>query len=399
MNRIKEFAGEFARSVAFICERSPLAADRPLRWTVIANTAAGGFTIGKRLLAHRAALEAAVKKAAPMRLYHAEPSLTSRKAGSRFAEYGFYETKAAGNAAMITRDLLEEALSAGSEAENPLFLVLSSGGDGTALEILCEFHKRITAAPDVAAKLRDSFVFLRLPMGTGNDGADAPNLGDALDTLLEARGRVYSSAVRLSTSTHGKGPFYAFNILSAGLDAFVSRWTNRMKGRLPGDSYKLWLDAASLFYSKIHKVGLMDVRVRDETYGPVKHFREKTLLLAVGASGRRTYGAGNRILPDDRNVCMMREMPVLRKIAIKGLVARGEHGGCPEVRLFSARRVEFTCEYPILAQTDGETVLLEPSDFPAAIDVSEPLVPLLSRTPCKRIALAYGVCYSPRSGE
>ncbi|MDR2445330.1 MAG: diacylglycerol kinase [Spirochaetaceae bacterium] len=377
---MKEFAGEFARSIAFICERSQFALGRPLRWTVIANTAAGGFTIKKRVARHRSAMEVSVKKAAarPEAECRARPSDSALKSESRFAGYGFCETRAAGDAALITRDLLKEAVLAsedGEGLEKPLFLVISAGGDGTALEILAEFHKQVTASPE---KLRDMFVFLRLPMGTGNDGADAQNLEDALSGLMEAPGVAYTSAVRLSTSTPGKGPFYAFNILSAGLDAFVTHWTNRMKGRLPGDSYKLWLDAASLFYNKIYKVGVMDVSAYDETGNPVKQFREKTLLLAVGASGHRSYGAGNRIMPDERNVCVMREMPLFRKIAIKGLVARGGHINSPEVLLFSARYVKFMYEHPVLAQMDGETILLEPSDFPAAIEVLEPLIPILS---------------------
>jgi diacylglycerol kinase family enzyme len=372
---MKEFAAEFARSIASICERGLIAAGRPLRWAVIANTAAGGFTIRKRLEKHSAALEEALRKAAAMQLQgRAKPSECILKSGGRFAEYGFFETRAAGDAALITKELLNEAVSVIEGGENPLFLVISAGGDGTALEILCEFYKQITAAPE---KLRDSFVFLRLPMGTGNDGADARNLSDALAGLIEARGVTYTSAVRLTTSAPGKGPFYAFNILSVGLDAFVTHWTNRMKGRLPGDSYKLWLDAASLFYNKIYKVGFMDVCAYDAEGRPVKQFREETLLLAVGASGRRTYGAGNRILPDERNVCAMREMSVFRKIAIKGLVASGRHTDSPEVSLFSARLVRFLYEHPILAQMDGETVLLEPSDFPATIEVLEPLIPVL----------------------
>jgi diacylglycerol kinase family enzyme len=150
-----------------------------------------------------------------------------------------------------------------------------------------------------------------------------------------------------------------------------------MKGRLPGDSYKLWLDAASLFYNKIYRVGIMEARAYDRDGNAAARFREKALLLAVGASGRRSYGAGNKILPDDRNVCIMREMPLFRKIVVKGLVAGGRHTDCPEVLLFSAVSVKFICEYPILAQLDGETVLLEPQDFPAAIEVSPPVIPVL----------------------
>jgi hypothetical protein len=43
--------------------------------------------------------------------------------------------------------------------------------------------------------------------------------------------------------------------------------------------------------------------------------------------------------------------------------------------LFNARRVEFSAMYPMLAQMDGETVLLEKEDYPAAIELTEPLIP------------------------
>jgi diacylglycerol kinase family enzyme len=378
---MNDFVFEFARAIAFICERSPLAGRRPLRWTVIANTAAGGFTIRKRVLAHAGGMEISLKKAASLPVCRAEPSQSARRAGNRFAAYGFCKTGAAGEAAMITKELLREAEAATrSETpdDNPLFLVISAGGDGTALEILREFHKQIEVTP----KFHEAFVFLRLPMGTGNDGADTQSLRDALFCLLEPRGIRDASAIRLSVSTPWKGPFYAFNILSAGLDAFVTHWTNKMKGKLPGDSYKLWIDAASLFYNKIYRVGIMEARAYDREGNAAAMFREKALLLAVGASGRSSYGAGNRILPDDRNVCIMREMPVFRKIAMKGLVADGRHANCPEVLLFSAVLVKFISEYPILAQMDGETVLLQPQDFPAAIEVLPPLIPVLDTALC-----------------
>jgi diacylglycerol kinase family enzyme len=373
---MNNFAFEFARALAFICRRCPLAGGRPLRWTVIANTAAGGFTIKKRVLAHGEALEISLKKAASLPVCRSEPSKSARVAKNPFAEYGFCTTNAAGDAAMITKELLWEAdvaISRETAGERPLFLVISAGGDGTALEILREFYRHIEVSP----KFHDAFVFLRLPMGTGNDGADTKSLKDALFSLIEPCGIRDVSAVRLSVSTPGKGPFYAFNILSVGLDAFVTHWTNKMKGKVPGDSYKLWLDAASLFYNKIYRIGIMEARAYDRDGNAAAQFCEKALLLAVGARGYRSYGAGNRILPDDRNVCIMREMPVFRKMEMKRLVAGGRHANCPEVLLFSAVSVKFICEYPILAQMDGETVLLQPQDFPAAIEVLPPVIPVL----------------------
>jgi diacylglycerol kinase family enzyme len=161
------------------------------------------------------------------------------------------------------------------------------------------------------------------------------------------------------------------------LDAFVTHMTNKMKDRLPGDSYKLWIDMAALFYDRLYRVGSMEVLAYNEAGSEVEHFVEKVLLLAVGISGYRTYGSHKKILPDDRNVCMVRQMPLLRKIALKGLFTTGEHSNKPESKLFTARRVEFRGENPILAQMDGETVLLTPEDFPAAIELTEPAIPVV----------------------
>jgi diacylglycerol kinase family enzyme len=190
---------------------------------------------------------------------------------------------------------------------------------------------------------------------------------------------VKAPALRLLTATAGKGPFLAFNILSVGLDAFVTHMTNKMKGRLPGDSYKLWVDLAALFYDRIYTVGPLDVRALDGEGREVPggKFRRPILLLAVGAGGRRTYGSGKKILPDSRNVCALNQMPLLRKLALKELFNYGTHIDKPEAFLFNASRVEFSGLHPILAQMDGETVLLQPEDFPAAIEMTPPVIPVL----------------------
>jgi diacylglycerol kinase family enzyme len=170
----------------------------------------------------------------------------------------------------------------------------------------------------------------------------------------------------------------AFNILSVGLDAFVTHMTNRMKGTLPGDSYKLWVDIAALLYDRIYPVGPINVRAWDAG-GETQNFREKLLLCAVGAGGRRSYGSHKMILPDERNVCAVRQMPLLRKIALKGLFTTGAHVNKPESILFSANRVELSGEHPVLAQMDGETVLLEREDFPLSIELTEAVIPVLRR--------------------
>ena len=184
--------------------------------------------------------------------------------------------------------------------------------------------------------------------------------------------------LRLKTAG-GKGPFLAFNILSVGLDAFVTHMTNKTKGTLPGDSYKIWVDLAALFYDCIYKVGCMAVRATDSNGETVKELKEKLLLLAVGESGRRTYGSHKWILPDDRNVCAMKQMPLLRKLALKGLFNYGTHIDKPEAILWNAAAVQFSAEHPLLAQMDGETVLLDKGDFPAVIELTEPVIPIIKK--------------------
>jgi diacylglycerol kinase family enzyme len=337
----------------------------PLRWVIIANPVAGGFALSPRWKKNRLSLEETAVRARaqnPLRP-GSGPADLARQSG------GLVATSGPGHAGRIVEDLLEEA--AGNR-EGFFYLVICAGGDGTSREALSALY----AAPE---ELRKHCAVLRLPMGTGNDGADSWNLGEALDLLVRPSRIDWSPALKLSTAGAGKGPFLAFNILSLGLDAFVTHMTNKMKGRFPGDSYKLWVDIAALLYDRIYRVGPMRVRAFDGEGRVVQDFRDTPLLLAVGVSGRRTYGSRQHILPDDRNVCMMRQMPLLRKIALKGLVAAGRHIAEKEALLFNASRVEFAGEHPVLAQMDGETVRLEPQDFPGIIELGAPVIPLLKR--------------------
>jgi len=367
----------FAKTMAEICAHSLAAPGRRLEYTIIVNPCAGGFTIRKRWKKHHAILEEYRKKAQanPLR-GDTRPSAAAKegKIGAKsFPEYGTVLTGKSGHAKEIAKAVIDSAL-ASRESNPPFQLIICAGGDGTSWEVLSALH-------DAPARFLSSAAVIRLPLGTGNDGADAPSLDGALDLLIKSVYVEYTPALRLYTKQSGpassKGQFLAFNILSVGLDAFVTHMTNKMKGKLPGDSYKLWVDIAALFYDRVYKVDYMEVKSFDEHGKEVNSFREKLLLIAVGASGHRTYGSGNKILPDDRNVCAVKQMSMFRKIALKDLFGTGEHISKPESILFTARRVEFSAMYPLLAQMDGEAVLLEREDFPAAIELTAPLIPLL----------------------
>jgi diacylglycerol kinase family enzyme len=361
-----------AETLAEICRRSTLCLDRsgnlPLRWLVIANPAAGGFTMLARRKICREALEYCLTEARknPLREDCAPAAAAGTGVNPALAACGLVQTTGHGSAAKYTQALIGEAKTNSAA----FYLVISAGGDGTSREVLSAlYHAPVEA--------RSNMAILRLPLGTGNDGADSPSLVDALMLLIKPSRIEFNPALRLVTAPGGPASLnpahLAFNILSVGLDAFVTHMTNKMKGKLPGDSYKLWVDIASLLYDRLYKVDFLDVKADN---GAVS-FREKLLLLAVGASGHRTYGSQKKILPDDRNVCAVKQMPLLRKLALKGLFTTGNHIDKPETILFNARRVEFSGSFPLLAQMDGETILLHPEDFPAVIELTGPVIPVL----------------------
>ncbi|MDR2783063.1 MAG: diacylglycerol kinase [Treponema sp.] len=353
----------FSAGVAKICAHTPLAKDKPLRWIIIANPKAGGFTIKSRWKKHAADLNAAIEKAA------LNPP---RKDAAPSGATGVLPTGKAGDAKRFA-----ETVIAAMEQDDAFHLIITAGGDGTSLEVL-------TALFYASESLRARCAVLRLPMGTGNDGADAWELGKALDLIVSPSTTTFAPALRLTCATTDKGTFLAFNVLSVGLDAFVTHNTNKMKGALPGDSYKLWVDIASLFYDRIYTVGHMDIKAFDEDGAEVRSLSGKPLLIAAGASGRRTYGSHKHILPDDRNVCVVWQMPVYRKLMLKEKFTTGAHIDEPETVLFSASRIEFQGEHPILAQMDGETALLTKEDFPCAIALTGPVIPILRPAPIDR---------------
>jgi diacylglycerol kinase family enzyme len=373
--KAKQKLDYFGQSLSEILIHSRAVPGKALRWTIIANPRAGGFTIGRRWKRHEAALAKTVRAAAANPRRDAGPSRYALSAGGGPA--GLLLTTGPGRALDMTASLCGEA----AGESGTFHLIVTAGGDGTSLEALEALYQ----AP---AEIRNRCAVLRLPLGTGNDGAEAWELEDALQFLLVPTRVDFARGLKLSTARRetwpedgafpGK-PLLAFNILSVGLDAFVTHMTNRMKGSLPGDSYKLWVDIAALLYDRIYRVGPMELTAFGEDEPEGRHIRERVLLCAMGAGGRRSYGSHKMILPDERNVCVVRQMPLLRKVALKGLFTTGEHIHAAEASLFNARRIVLSGEHPILAQMDGETVLLEKEDFPVVMELTEALIPVLRR--------------------
>lgn len=342
----------FEQGLARVLGKTAAFPGRRLHVDVIVNPASGGFTrprAARRILDGLAAAERDAE------------TLPERASG---VEIAFHRTARPGHATEIAAKLIFESKPTSDEAR----LLVSAGGDGTSLEIM----KAMMAAPNGAG---NGFAVLRLPLGTGNDGADGRDVRTSLGRLLAPSEPATQRAVRVTTAS-GRGPWHAFNIASVGLDAFVTDMTNRMKRFLPGDSYRIFLDLAAVFYDRIYEVRPSRFTLSLDGKETAREER-KLLILVMGCSGNRQYGSNKKILPGEENVCFVDQMPLARKIATKNTFAEGTHRSVPEAHLARADRIELYYEGRILVQTDGEAELLGPDDFPLVMELTPPCIRFL----------------------
>jgi diacylglycerol kinase family enzyme len=349
---------ELAASVSRLFERSPAFPGESLAIDLIANPKAGGFTRSAYSRQHMAELAQLESRAASLDPRGAPTSLE------------LHCTERSGHAADIMRGILEASK---SDKPGQRRIIITAGGDGTSLETAA-------ALVELPESERGRFALLRLPMGTGNDGSEGRNLGVCLARILGQMAFIPRRAIRVVPApAGGKDILWSFNIASVGLDAFVCEMTNRLKTHLPGDSYKFWVDVASVSYDRVWPPAPLTVRGFDEAGQETVSFTNPCLLLAFGVSGRRQYGSNKPILPDDDNVCAVFQMSLFKKLAFKDRIASGKHRSLgPEVlKLFSASRLRLEYDRGILLQREGEVTELAASDFPLVIEISEPVYNVL----------------------
>jgi len=324
----------------------------PLIVDVIANPYAGFFKRQPTVRRHIQELET---RLSDLRLRYPRRKVEINTV--HFTEYP-------GHARLIAERILAREERAHSGIEH---LLIACGGDGTSNEIC-------TALVDGDPSLLDRLKLLRLPLGTGNDVADAATFSQAYDLILGPQRTVRTGALHVTTGSGAS--LYSFNIGSVGLDAYIAGLTNKFKRAIPGDAYKLMVDVGSLFYERRVRPGPMDIRLCHEG-------RETRIggflpsMVVVGISGGRTYGGHMPVLPGAENVCLISSMSVMKKLRSKTLLFRGRHGELPEVRFASADRVDI--EYPsrLPLQLDGELTWLDGSDFPLSFRVLRPRINVL----------------------
>jgi diacylglycerol kinase family enzyme len=307
---------------------------------VVINTRAGA-------LSHRGRLKR-VRRA--VRLFTDGLEGERRADDAMVVHYHF--TQYHGHAREIARRILLSATDPGRRR-----VVVSLGGDGTHGEILGVLSK---ADPALQAR---TTVF-RLPLGSGNDGADSPELVTALRLMLS--GRTVSGLPYVRVQTAAGRSFDAFNIASVGIDAFVTDASARLKRLLPGNVYRFAAATSAALYQTVLRPREMTVELGRSGAAPVPR-AGRFVLLAVGPSGPRTYGNGMRILPGEHNVCLVHRLTTFQIMMLKSLMYRGEHVELPMVETFASNSVTLRYDGRLPLQTDGEPVWLRAGDFPLRI--------------------------------
>jgi diacylglycerol kinase family enzyme len=341
---------ELAEGLSYLLDRAPALPGTLAGALLVANPNAGGFTRPSYSRRRHAELLELKARAATLPVQAGRPRLE------------LCRTKKPAHAAEIAREFFTAARASGLR-DGEFRLVMTAGGDGTSLDVL-------SSLMELPTEERRHYLVLRLPFGTGNDGSDGRDLSASLGQLLEPCVAIPKTAILVSPNREGgKAPIWSFNIASFGVDAFITHMTNHLKNIFPGDSYKLWVDIASVFYDFAWPTRDLELKAYAETGAVVRNFSRRLLLLAIGASGYRQYGSNKAILPGVENVCAVTQMSVFRKLAVKGPLQSGAHRGFPEVDLFSAQRLELKYSDRILFQADGEATRFDAEDFPLKVEL------------------------------
>ena len=316
---------------------------------------------------------------------------------ARDISYRIFSTEYAGHAKDLTKSVVSQLI-ASDEADSE-YIIITAGGDGTSLEVQTSLYKCAMEGPKHRDVIMNKIALLRLPLGTGNDGTDGHSIEETVGLLrggllfTNARAiRVYpeknpdEEAVRACGKNpekyqdmNFKSPWYAFNIASIGLDAYVVYMTNTVKKKLPGNFYHLCVPLSGIVYDKHFPVDTMKIEVfanKDDT-NPAEEINTKITLLAFGASGNRVYGGGHKVLPNENNLCIAPKISLPVLIKENHRFVDGSFVGTPLASLHEADKIRLSYNKAILMQCDGETVMLSPAHFPIIMELSDPCLRVL----------------------
>ena len=318
---------------------------------------------------------------------------------AKSTEYKIFSTEYAGHAKDLTKSVVAQLIA--TDQPDTESLIVTAGGDGTSLEVQTALYKCAMEGPKHSDAVMNKITILRLPLGTGNDGTDGHCIEETVDLLKGGLLFSNSRAIRVYPEKEPadeeiracgkkpekyqdinfKAPWYAFNIASIGLDAYVVYMTNTVKKRLPGNFYHLCVPISGLVYDKEFPTGNAEIQLfqNAEDSQPSQTVKTKITLMAFGASGYRVYGGGHKILPNDNNLC------ITPKVCLPVLITQNHHFvdgsfvGTKLATLHTVEKIRLNYDKPILMQCDGETVMLSPAHFPLIMELTAPCLRVLKK--------------------
>ncbi|GEM_PF-1958455 len=246
-------------------------------------------------------------------------------------------------------------------------LVVIAGGDGTANHALSVF---VTASSSDL----EGISFFRVPLGTGNDYADAPDLGSVFHVLSGKYEIAYPPYLEYNSA--GKPWGFGFNIGSIGLDAWVVMLNAKLRKRIPGNFYKLAADLSGLFYKGSAKPSPMTAELFKEEK-LTSRFEGEFLLTAFAPEGHRVYGGGIKVLPGDDNLCRITPMSLWSFLTLKDRFYKGLHLAEKFTTVATFDRAVFYSSGRLAGQYDGEVFWLEKENFPYIVTVKKGNLPFL----------------------
>ena len=311
------------------------------------------------------------------------------------ASYKIFSTEYAGHAKDLTKSVVAQLIASEEpECEN---LIVTAGGDGTSLEVQISLFKEAMQGPKHFDAITNRITILRLPLGTGNDGTDGHSIEETVALLKgglifanDRAVRIYpekepdEAAVRACgknpakyCDVNFKAPWYAFNIASIGLDAYVVYMTNTVKKKLPGNFYHLCVPISGFVYDKDFPTGTAHFEFYESKDEKSGELTVPMTLMAFGASGYRVYGGGHKVLPDSNNLCIAPKITLWRLIKENHRFVDGSFKGTDIASLHTVEKVRLSYDKPVLMQCDGETVMLSPAHFPLIIELTDPCLRVL----------------------
>jgi len=221
--------------------------------------------------------------------------------------------------------------------------IISVGGDGTLFEVVNGAYGK-----EVSIGL--------IPCGTGNDFSRTINLPAKLEEQLDVIHGKRTKKMDLGKANDS----YFINVFSFGIDALITRETQKIKRYLPGTfAYILATIKMLMIYKPV------EINLKSES----RVFNGKVMLVALGKG--EYYGGGMRITPGARvdsgdfQVCIVKALKKITFLKLFPMVFKGNHVYRQEVEVFRAKKVSVESSERMLLNADGDII----GECPVEIDL------------------------------